>query len=87
MALPGLLVLLLSLAVASTEPATNFCPSSASQPMSHLANLERTFIMVKPDGVQRGLVGEIVSRFERKGFKLVAMKFMQVTRYSSLALL
>ena len=34
--------------------------------------------MVKPDGVQRGLVGEIVKRFEQKGFKLVAMKFMQV---------
>ena len=35
---------------------------------------ERTFIMIKPDGVQRGLVGEIISRFERKGFKLVGMK-------------
>ena len=35
---------------------------------------ERTFIMVKPDGVQRGLVGQIISRFETKGFKLVAMK-------------
>ena len=39
---------------------------------------ERSFIMVKPDGVQRGLVGEIVKRFEQKGFKLVAMKFMKV---------
>uniref|UniRef100_A0A6M2DVW6 Nucleoside diphosphate kinase n=1 Tax=Xenopsylla cheopis TaxID=163159 RepID=A0A6M2DVW6_XENCH len=37
---------------------------------------ERTFIMVKPDGVQRGLVGKIIKRFEAKGFKLVAMKFM-----------
>ena len=35
---------------------------------------ERTFIMVKPDGVQRGLVGEIIKRFEQKGYKLVAMK-------------
>lgn len=35
---------------------------------------ERTFIMIKPDGVQRGLVGQIVQRFEDKGFKLVAMK-------------
>jgi nucleoside-diphosphate kinase len=35
---------------------------------------ERTFIMVKPDGVQRGLVGPIISRFEQKGFKLVALK-------------
>ena len=38
------------------------------------ASRERTFIMVKPDGVQRGIVGEIVSRFERKGFKLVGLK-------------
>ena len=35
---------------------------------------ERSFIMIKPDGVQRGLVGAIISRFETKGFKLVAMK-------------
>ena len=35
---------------------------------------ERTFIMIKPDGVQRGIVGQIISRFETKGFKLVAMK-------------
>merc|ERR1719171_829324 len=35
---------------------------------------ERTYIMIKPDGVQRGLVGTIISRFETKGFKLVAMK-------------
>ena len=35
---------------------------------------ERTFIAIKPDGVQRGLVGQILNRFERKGFKLVALK-------------
>ena len=35
-----------------------------------LSKMERTYIMIKPDGVQRGLVGEIISRFERKGFKL-----------------
>mmetsp|Transcript_9401 Transcript_9401/g.40776 ORF Transcript_9401/g.40776 Transcript_9401/m.40776 type:complete len:152 (-) Transcript_9401:995-1450(-) len=35
---------------------------------------ERTYIMVKPDGVQRGLVGEVIKRFEQKGYKLVAMK-------------
>ncbi|XP_050512523.1 nucleoside diphosphate kinase [Diabrotica virgifera virgifera] len=40
------------------------------------ANQERTFIMIKPDGVQRGLVGKIIKRFEQKGFRLVAMKFM-----------
>ena len=41
--------------------------------------MERTFIMVKPDGVQRGLIGEIVARFERRGLKMVGMKFMQVS--------
>ncbi len=35
---------------------------------------ERTFIAIKPDGVQRGLVGEILGRFERKGFKLIGLK-------------
>ncbi|XP_043465230.1 nucleoside diphosphate kinase-like [Leptopilina heterotoma] len=39
-------------------------------------NKERTFIMIKPDGVQRGLVGKIIQRFEEKGFKLVAMKMV-----------
>lgn len=42
-------------------------------------NKERTFIMVKPDGVQRGLVGEILKRFEAKGFKLVALKLTWVS--------
>lgn len=42
-------------------------------------NAERTFIMIKPDGVQRGLVGKIIKRFETKGFKLVAMKFVWVS--------
>ncbi|KAF5394103.1 Nucleoside diphosphate kinase [Paragonimus heterotremus] len=37
---------------------------------------ERTFIMVKPDGVQRGLVGEVIKRFEQRGYKLVGMKLM-----------
>ncbi|XP_008068521.1 nucleoside diphosphate kinase 3 [Carlito syrichta] len=41
---------------------------------------ERTFLAVKPDGVQRRLVGEIVRRFERKGFKLVALKLVQSAR-------
>lgn len=42
-------------------------------------NQERTYLMIKPDGVQRGLVGEIIKRFEQKGFKLVALKFIQVS--------
>ncbi|WP_203226060.1 nucleoside-diphosphate kinase [Bacillus kwashiorkori] len=41
--------------------------------------MERTFLMVKPDGVQRNLIGEIVARFEKKGFQLVGAKLMQVT--------
>lgn len=42
--------------------------------------MERTFLAIKPDGVQRGLVGEIISRFEAKGFKLVGMKLMTASR-------
>ncbi|MFW6384682.1 MAG: nucleoside-diphosphate kinase [Halodesulfurarchaeum sp.] len=41
---------------------------------------ERTFVMVKPDGVQRGLIGEIISRFEERGLKLVGAKFLQIDR-------
>lgn len=41
---------------------------------------ERTYIMVKPDGVERGLVGEIIRRFESKGYQLVALALMKPTR-------
>ena len=41
--------------------------------------MEKTFVCVKPDGVQRGLIGEVVKRFENRGFILCAAKFMQVT--------
>lgn len=40
--------------------------------------MEQTLVLVKPDGVQRGLVGEIIGRLERRGLKLVGMKLMQV---------
>ena len=40
----------------------------------------RTLILLKPDGVQRGLIGEIVLRFEKKGLKIVAMKMMRMTK-------
>jgi nucleoside-diphosphate kinase len=43
-------------------------------------SLERTFVMVKPDGVQRGLIGEIVCRLEQRGLRLVAMKMLLVSR-------
>lgn len=42
--------------------------------------LERTFILVKPDGVQRGLIGEVISRLERRGLRLVAARFQSVSR-------
>jgi nucleoside-diphosphate kinase len=41
--------------------------------------VEKTLILVKPDGVQRGLVGEIIGRFERRGLKLSALKFLQMS--------
>jgi len=41
--------------------------------------MERTLILVKPDGVQRGLAGEIIARFERRGLQLQGMKFMQMS--------
>ena len=42
--------------------------------------MERTFIAIKPDGVQRGLVGEVIKRFEAKGFTLVGLKMLQVSQ-------
>lgn len=42
--------------------------------------MERTLVLVKPDGVQRGLVGEIVARFERKGLQLIGLRMLEVSR-------
>lgn len=42
--------------------------------------MERTLILVKPDGVQRGLVGEIIARFERRGLQIVGLKFLRVSK-------
>jgi len=42
--------------------------------------VEQTLVLVKPDGVQRGLTGEVISRLERRGLRLVAAKFMQVSQ-------
>ncbi|REB09899.1 nucleoside-diphosphate kinase [Sporosarcina sp. BI001-red] len=42
--------------------------------------MEKTFLMVKPDGVQRGLIGEIVNRFESKGYQLVGGKLMTISQ-------
>ncbi|TDA68855.1 MAG: nucleoside-diphosphate kinase [Clostridia bacterium] len=42
--------------------------------------MERTLVLVKPDGVQRGLVGEIIGRLEKKGYRLVGLKLLQMSR-------
>ena len=42
--------------------------------------MERTFVLVKPDGVQRGLIGEVIARLERRGLKLAAAKFIAVSQ-------
>ena len=42
--------------------------------------MERTLVLIKPDGVQRGLIGEVISRLERRGLRLIGAKFMQVSQ-------
>lgn len=42
--------------------------------------MERTLVLIKPDGVQRGLIGEVISRLERRGLRLIGAKFMHVTQ-------
>jgi len=42
--------------------------------------MERTFLMIKPDGVQRGLIGEVIRRVEQKGLKIVGMKMLRISR-------
>jgi nucleoside-diphosphate kinase len=42
--------------------------------------MERTLVLVKPDGVQRGLIGEVIGRLERRGLRLIAAKFIQVSQ-------
>lgn len=49
--------------------------------------MERTYIMIKPDGVQRTLVGEIIARFEKKGYKLAALKVWTVGMHVSAVLI
>ena len=46
--------------------------------------MERTYIMIKPDGVQRGLVGEIIKRFENRGYQLTALKLVQVKKNTTI---
>ncbi|GMH88292.1 hypothetical protein TrVE_jg9988 [Triparma verrucosa] len=76
-----LLSLLLTSTLSFMVPTFAAPPSRHPTPLS--ATRERTYIMIKPDGVQRGLIGKILSRFEDKGYKLAALK----TRYATKDLL
>jgi len=64
--------------VGGVAHAAGSSAASAKVPHEGIAgtNQERTFIAIKPDGVQRGLIGKIIQQFEAKGFKLVAMKLI-----------
>merc|ERR1711870_176917 len=76
----GTLVLtLLALTAGQKVPCDNTKDILEENPTKMAGNRERTFIMLKPDAVHRGLVGEIIKRFEQKGFKLVAMKMMHAS--------
>merc|ERR1712183_505431 len=75
----GTLVLSLALTASQKVPCDSSNDDLTENPTKMAANRERTFIMLKPDGVQRGLVGEIIKRFEARGFKLVAMKMIKAT--------
>lgn len=55
-----------------------FMTSCARVPAGHPPKTERTLIVVKPDGVQRRLVGRVIQRFEQRGFKMVGLKMLQV---------
>ncbi|XP_021001424.2 nucleoside diphosphate kinase [Parasteatoda tepidariorum] len=75
-----------SLSSLCSSVASQYCPikvtteSCTDSLVCAMAHRERTFVMIKPDGVQRGLIGKIISRFENKGFKLVGMKFVQASQ-------
>jgi nucleoside-diphosphate kinase len=45
-----------------------------------MINSQRTLVLIKPDGIQRGLIGEIISRLEKRGLMLIAMNFRQVSK-------
>ncbi|CAK4072897.1 unnamed protein product [Aphanomyces euteiches] len=57
--------------------SSDWRPSPHFRIVDQETKMERTYIMIKPDGVQRNLVGEIIKRFEQKGFQLVALKLVR----------
>merc|ERR1712018_152082 len=74
-----LVLSLLALTASQKVPCDDTKDTLEENPTKMAGNRERTFIMLKPDAVHRGLVGEIIKRFEAKGFKLVAMKMMHAS--------
>jgi len=64
-----------SLLVGYTKQQSNTCVQPQQTNKNDFEDLEKALVLIKPDGVQRGLVGRIISRFEQKGFQLQGMKF------------
>lgn len=62
------------------SPHVGYNPNVILLSEGRLSNVERTLIIVKPDGVQRGLTGEIIRRFEQRGLRIIGLKLMQVSR-------
>ena len=62
------------------DPPDKVGPMLMTQGTEKEKQMERTLIILKPDAIQRGLAGEIINRFERRGLKLSAMKLMQVPK-------
>jgi nucleoside-diphosphate kinase len=62
----------------SSSPTPRPSPCGPARPFAIVRGMERTLVLIKPDGVQRGLVGPILSRFEARGLKIVGLKLMQV---------
>lgn len=78
--------LLAVIASASAFAPSSFNGNAVTTPVSSASTsaltmaMERSYIMIKPDGVQRGIVGDIISRFETKGYKLSALKTKMATK-------
>lgn len=72
----GLVALALA---ATTAVVTAHCDAALPVHGKPGTNQERTFLAVKPDGVQRGLIGDIIARFEKRGYKLVGLKMVWPT--------
>lgn len=67
-------------AISLISTSKDTCTKDTCPHLDTMSNTERTFIAVKPDGVQRGLVGKIIARFEERGYKLVGLKMLTASR-------